>query len=201
MNPTLHFDGIVASYSDRPTLRRTSDAVFVSAENGPLWVLTDLATARALGMTPVSIENANGDFVAPTEQSMRAAVSTMTRNESGALVPDPNSPAGASTTGGVGAQADAPAYPLTFVQYGMTPAEPLVDTSTCTARSDSQALLSNWLNYVTGPGQEKLAAGLVALPDDLKAEAQAIPHEDRFLAGDRSVRRADHGTRRPVARW
>jgi sortase A len=146
--------------------------VFVSAENGPLWVLTDLATARALGMTPVSIENANGEFVAPTEESMRAAVSTMTLNESGALVPDPSAPAGAGTTGGVGAQANVPAYPLTFVQYAMTPAEPLIDTSTCTARADSQALLSNWLNYVIGPGQEKLAAGLVALPDSLKTQAQ-----------------------------
>jgi hypothetical protein len=64
-------------------------------------------------------------------------------------------------------------YPLTYVEYAMVPAEPLVD-ATCTTRPDSQALLTSWLDYLVGPdGQAQLSPGMVALTPDLQAEARA----------------------------
>jgi len=154
------------TYTGRPSLEKATNASFLTFNSGPLWVLTDLATAKALSLTPVAIENANGAFVAPTEQSMRAAVSTLRPDANGALIPDPNA---------VGAtpEADAQPYPLTFVEYGLAPAEPLVDEETCTARTASQKLLTDWLGYITGDGQENLPAGLVALPSALNDQAAA----------------------------
>jgi sortase A len=114
----------------------------------------------------VSIQTASGAYVAPTEDSMLAALSTMQPDENGMLQPDPNA------GGAVSAQAGAEPYPLTFVEYAMTPKEPLVDTTTCTLRSSSQTLLTNWLTYVLGDGQTHLPAGLVPLPADLQAQGQ-----------------------------
>ncbi len=79
---------------------------------GPSWALTDYATAVALGLTPVAIENAAGQFVTPTPQSLAAAVPTMTVGPDGRRVPDVRATA-------------AGAYPLTMVEYAMAPAEPL----------------------------------------------------------------------------
>jgi hypothetical protein len=63
---------------------------------------------------------------------------------------------------------------LTFVEYAMVPAERLrADAPGCAPRTASQALLTDWLKYLTGPGQTKLAKGFVALPDSLKTEATA----------------------------
>jgi hypothetical protein len=59
---------------------------------------------------------------------------------------------------------------MTFVEYALVPAEPLVNAD-CSPRADSQKLLTNWLTYVTGEGQAKLPVGMVALPDNLRKEA------------------------------
>ena len=126
---------------------------------GPQWVWTDLATATRLGMTPVAIPNANGEWVTPTPASLAAAVPTMTRQSNGMLAPN-------ITTTAAGA------YPLTIVEYALAPAEPLVDTA-CAPRTESQKLLGDWLNYVTGDGQAKLPHGFVGLTPALQAEAAA----------------------------
>jgi hypothetical protein len=132
-----------------------------AGNTGPAWVLTDYATAIELGLTPVAIENAAGEFVLPTPQSIAAGVATMTVEPDGRRTPDP----GASTPG---------AYPLPMLEYAMAPAEPLVDEA-CNPRAESQQLLSSWLTFLTGPAQEGLGAGFVPLTPDLAAEAdQAI---------------------------
>jgi hypothetical protein len=61
-------------------------------------------------------------------------------------------------------------YPLTFVEYALAPATPLVD-ATCTPRAGSQALLTTWLSYITGPGQKILPKGFEPLPPALATEA------------------------------
>jgi len=77
----------------------------------------------------LAFRNANGAFVAPTPETMTSAVSRMEPDASGVLQLDPT----------VTAPAGQPQpYPLTYVEYAMVPAEPLVD-ATCTARPDSQA--------------------------------------------------------------
>jgi hypothetical protein len=130
-----------------------------TATPGPGWALTDYATATALGLTPVAIENGAGQFVRPTPESMAAAVPSMLVDADGRRQPDP-------------AGAAAGAYPLTMVEYAMTPAEPLVDAA-CVARPGSQALLASWLQYLIGPGQQALPAGFTPLTPDLQAEAAA----------------------------
>jgi hypothetical protein len=129
-----------------------------AGNTGPAWVLTDYATAVELGLTPVAIENAAGEFVLPTPESIAAGVATMTIEPDGRRSPDP----GASTPG---------AYPLPMLEYAMAPAEPLVDDA-CNPRAESQQLLSSWLTFLTGPAQDGLGAGFVPLTPDLAAEAE-----------------------------
>ena len=138
-----------------------------------MWAITDLVTARALGLTPVAIENAKGDFVAPTPESMTAAVATMKTNADGLLLPDPLATSeGVHTSGGASAAEVVEPYPLTFVQYAMSPAQPLVDPLSSARRTDSQALLSSWLGYLTGQGQHVLPSGFEPLPPALQSVAQ-----------------------------
>jgi len=145
----------------RPALVRGLEAAARSPFQGGTWVLTDLATAEALGLTPVQIENANGQFVAPTPEAMAAAVPKMVRDTYGVLISDPKASAAAG---------QAQPYPLTFVEYALAPAEPLL-AEDCSTRDQSQTLLKAWLQYITGPGQEKLAAGMVPLTADLRGDA------------------------------
>ena len=157
------------TYSGRALLAKPVNNLSFPNNDGPLWVLTDLATAKALGLTPVSIENAAGAFVAPTAASLEAAVATMKPDENGLLVSDP---AATAPSAPAAAAAVADPYPLTFVEYALAPAEPLVDEATCSVRSSSQALLERWLAYVTGDGQQALPAGFVPLTPALATEAK-----------------------------
>ncbi len=95
---------------------------------------------------------------------MAAAVAHMQPDASGILRLDPavTAPAGQTQP-----------YPMTYVEYAMVPAEPLVD-ATCTARTDSQALLTSWLGYLVSPeGQAELSPGMLPLTSDLQAQARA----------------------------
>lgn len=169
------YAGALNLFSSRPVLERNLN---VNGFGG-IWVLTDLATARGLGLTPVSIENASGAFVAPTAETMAAAVTTMKPAADGQLVPRPTatgaSPAATDgmlvpSPGAVGGAGEVQPYPLTFVEYALAPATPLVD-ATCTPRAGSQALLTTWLSYITGPGQKILPKGFEPLPPALATEA------------------------------
>ncbi len=88
---------------------------------------------------------------------MDAAVADMTPDAQGLLQPDPT-------------PADPNAYPLTYVEYALVPAQPLVD-ATCAPRTASQAQLVTWLKYVTGDGQKVLPDGLQPLTPALQTAA------------------------------
>lgn len=154
------FNGSVDMFTGNSTFVKTLRSQNLDAYGG-IWLLTDLATANRLGLAVASIENDNGVFVAPTEESMNAAVATMTRTDDGRLMPDP--------TATVDADAVQP-YPLTFVDYAIAPTSKLVD-SNCTGRPTSQALLTAWLEYAVGDGQDLLPDGYLPLTDDLRASA------------------------------
>lgn len=142
-------------FSGRLAFKKTLDQQWITDNYGGIWAVTDLATATALGLTVVQLENGTGQFVAPTPDNMRAAVAGMTKAADGHLMPQPSQTAG---------------YPLTYVEYAMAPTEPLVDESTCTKRESSQAMLVAWLQYITGDGQRSVPPGLVALPAELAAQ-------------------------------
>jgi hypothetical protein len=109
--------------------------------------------------TPDTVNTPSPTFVAPTAASMDAAVSQMTTQPDGTLLPNPN------TTGSM-------AYPLTFVEYAMAPAQPLLNAD-CSPNTQSQQDLTDWLDYITGPGQSAMPAGLAPLTSALKTQAQA----------------------------
>jgi hypothetical protein len=140
----------------RPALRKGLLGLGTNTSGG-VWVLSDMETATALNLIPAQLQNADGTFVAPNADTMRAALPGMKADEQGILISDPK-------------KGSANAYPMTFVEYALVPAEPLVNAD-CSPRGDSQKLLTNWLTYVTGDGQAKLPAGMVALPDNLRKEA------------------------------
>jgi hypothetical protein len=124
---------------------------------GPAYFLTDYATARRLGLDLVSIQNADGEFVAPTPDSITKGLSTMSAQPDGTLAPDPT-------------EAQAGAYPLPMVEYALAPAGPLVDTERNCRRADSQALLDEWLTFIVGDGQAVLD-NFVPLTAPLRSEA------------------------------
>lgn len=156
------FDAIDA-YTGRPVLGRLTYAADTNlASQGPIWAVTDLVTATNLGMTPVSFETSGGGFVPPNAGSMTAALGTMQRDAQGVLLPDPSARAAASVV---------EPYPLTFVEYAMVPAEPLLNED-CSKRTDAQSILTTWLRYLIGDGQSNLPAGLLPLTAELKAEAE-----------------------------
>jgi hypothetical protein len=153
-----HMTGELDLKTGRPDLARIVYRELYS--QGTYYVLTDLATANALGLTVVSIPDpANtGGWVTPTAETLAAAVPQMQHQQDGTLVPDPNTTAG---------------YPLTYVEYAMAPAQPLVDAN-CAPRTGSQQQLGAWLEYVTTEGQGQLPledGGLVPLTTDLQTDA------------------------------
>lgn len=120
------------------------------------WVVTDLATATINRWTPVALPDAKGNFVAPTEQSLQAAVDAMK------LGPD-----GTAETGTV---AKDGAYPLTFVEYMAVPVNPLIDAN-CKPLKEKQDRLKSFAGLAAGYGQSLLPPGLVRLSPGLAATA------------------------------
>lgn len=154
------YAGAINLVTGRPPLTKAIISISPTSSGG-VWVLTDLVTAKALGLTIVQIENANGQYVEPTPASMAAAVPTMKADANGVLIPDPSAAAPAG---------QVQPYPLTFVEYAIAPTEPLADGSNV-CRTDSQKLMSEWLTYLTTDGQATMPAGMQPLTADLKAEA------------------------------
>jgi hypothetical protein len=152
---------LLTTYTGRPALRQ---ALFSIDTNnfllGGVYVVSDLTTSIAESLVPMAIQtSAGGPFVSPNAASMDAAVADMKPGTDGLLQP-------------AAAPSDPSAYPLTYVEYALVPAQPLVDF-TCTPRTSSQAMLTSWLDYLTGPGQKALASGLTPLTPELEAQAKA----------------------------
>ncbi|RSN28638.1 hypothetical protein DL990_28745 [Amycolatopsis sp. WAC 01416] len=120
------------------------------------WVITDLATATVNRWTPVALPDGKGNFVAPTEQSLRLAADAMK------IGPD-----GTAETGTVSQDG---AYPLTFVEYLAVPVNPLIDAN-CQPMKEKQEQLKSFANLAAGFGQSLLPPGMVRLSPGLAATA------------------------------
>jgi len=115
--------------------------------------ITDTASAARYGVTMASLENSSGQFVAPTTDSMLAAVNAMKTDPStGTLIPDP-------TTKATGA------YPLTTLSYAVALPSAL--------DAKASAAYSSLLSYAATAGQQQgvklgqLPYGYVPLPAKL----------------------------------
>jgi hypothetical protein len=159
------YANVITTLTGRPAVAK---ALASTSDFGGVWLFTDLTTADAYDIAPVAIENASGQFVLPTNDSMTAAVPTMLVTEAGMRVPDPNATAG---------------YPMTYVVYALAPASPLTDAATGACRTESQVLLAKWLTYVTRDGQSELPDGLAPLTPELKADADAALQKVGQTAG------------------
>jgi hypothetical protein len=136
------------------------------------WALTDAATAAVTwgGLDDFALQSydslssapANATYVGPNTASMQAAAANMTAQPDGTLLPDPQG----GPVGGV------EPYPLTYVEYAIAPAQPLLNTD-CTANTAAQKALNEWLTFLVGNGQQDLPAGMAPLPNSLTAQAQA----------------------------
>jgi hypothetical protein len=134
------------------------------------WTLTDAASAAAAWggqsdfalQTPDSVGSATPTYAAPDEASMWAAVSDMSAQPDGTLMPDPH----AAAVNGV------EPYPLTYVEYAIAPTQPLVNAD-CSPNTQAQQNLVSWLNYITGVGQSQLPAGMAPLNPVLQGQAAA----------------------------
>ncbi len=151
----------VDAKSDGLAVRKTVDSAMVGTGSncrfGCLnWVITDLATAKANNWAPVAMPDGDGNFVAPTEQSLQAAAALM-------KVGDDGTPQTGTVTG-------KGAYPLTFVEHLTVPVNPLID-ATCKPMKEKQAQLKAFTELSIGYGQALLAPGLVRLTPSLAATA------------------------------
>jgi hypothetical protein len=165
-NPPPAYD--VQTYTGRSILAHYTTPLSGSA----WWALTDAATAAATWggfddfalQTPDSLAAApaQATYVAPTESSMQAAVANMTAQPDGTLLPNPNG----------GAVNGVEPYPLTYVEYAIAPAQPLLN-SDCTPNTAGQTAMSEWLTYLVNQGQAHLPAGMAPMPSTLVAQATA----------------------------
>jgi hypothetical protein len=120
-------------------------------------VVVDTATAARYQVPLAKLRNRSGQYVAPSEASMKAALATMTDDTvDGVLEPNP-------------ASKDRAAYPLTEVTYAMTAPRQLTE-----AEAKDYA---GFLRYATSAGQipgiapGQLPDGYVPLPASLQKQA------------------------------
>jgi hypothetical protein len=158
----------VQTYTGRSILTHYTTPLSGSA----WWALTDAATAAATwgGLDDFALQSsdsesaapANATYVAPTTASMQAAAANMTAQSDGTLLPNPQG----GQVGGV------EPYPLTYVEYAIAPAQPLLNKD-CTANTAAQTALQEWLTFLVGQGQQDLPTGNAPLPSSLIAQANA----------------------------
>jgi hypothetical protein len=155
------YQGALQFLSGRPAMQKVVFGAG-SSSSGGVWLFTDRQTSAALNITNVKLQNKRGDFVAPTSESLLAAIPAMVPNAQGLLISDPSA---------VGPVGGVQPYPMTMVEYALAPTEPLLNDD-CTVRSAGQQLLHDWLTYITGDaGQASLPGGMVPLTSELKAQA------------------------------
>ena len=128
------------------------------------WALLSATDANAIffGMADFAVQAPGSNppvYVPADKTTMQAAVAGMTAQPDGTLLPNATD----DTT---------KAYPLTYVEYAIVPAQPLV-TSSCTLQTQTELNLFDWLDYITGAGQTELPKGMAPLTTSLQAQAQA----------------------------
>ena len=114
----------------------------------------DWGDAAYLGLDTASLQNAAGDFVAPSQASVDAALDDATTLSNGTLAYD-------YTT------ADPNAYPTPMVTYAVLSLAPQPGNQVV----NETDLLTNVVEFSHQPTGEPLPAGYVPLPDDLYAQA------------------------------
>jgi hypothetical protein len=127
-----------------------------SAKAGRLGYV-DRSFAKKDGLTMVSVENANGEFVDPTDDAIVKGVEGGTHNADGTTTPDFSN-------------AVAGAYPLWTITYAVVP------TSTTTTFDETKGqALATFLDYVVSDEGQTTAAelGFVPLPQELREKAAA----------------------------
>ncbi|MFE0026266.1 hypothetical protein [Amycolatopsis sp. NPDC059021] len=150
-------DAKVGQFAVRKVVDNVTVGTGSDCDNGCLnWVVTDLATARAYGWTPVALPDGKGGYVAPTKESLQAAAATMKPGADGTLQP--------GTASGAGA------YPLTFAEYLTVPVNPLIDAN-CRPQQAKQQQLKTFAQMVVNGGQSALAPGLAPLTPELAGAA------------------------------
>lgn len=133
-------------------------------QGGMPWALLSATDAGAIffGMADFALQAPGSNppvYVPADKTTMQAAVAGMTPQADGTLLPNPTDDA-------------TDAYPLTYVEYAVVPAQPLV-TSSCAPRTQSELDLVDWLDYVTGAGQTEMPKGMAPLTTTLQAQAEA----------------------------
>jgi hypothetical protein len=140
-----------------------------SAGSRSVMAVVDTATAARYGLEVAKLKNANGEFVAPTGDGLRAGFAAMKPSSiPGVLKPDPR------TT-------KAGAYPLTTVSYAVTAPSEL--------DKDAGKAYAEFLNYAAVSGQEpgvdlgKLPEGYEPLPLSLRVQTVLAANTVATLAG------------------
>ena len=177
LGTTTNFGAPPPAYDVQTYTGRSILAHYMTPLSGTAWwSVTDAATAAATWgglddfalQTPDSLTAPPGQatYVSPSgpqaKAAMQAAVANMTTQPDGTLLPNPQG----------GAVGGVEPYPLTYVEYAIAPAQPLMNAD-CTPNSAGQAALSQWLNFLVGAGQNDLPAGMAQLPGSLVTQAQA----------------------------
>lgn len=138
------------------------------------FAILDQGDAAELDFPVASLENAAGNYVAPTDAAMAAAVDhdMITAKNGITQTINPN-----------GKVKDA--YPLTMVIYAMVP--------TSGISKAKAAKIAQWLDYVAGPGQDpgyapgQLPPGYLPLTAKMRAQTLKAASEVLSQAGDKPV--------------
>jgi ABC-type phosphate transport system substrate-binding protein len=132
----------------------------------------DSSEASFYGLNVANLQNAAGNFVAPTPSSLTAAMADIT----------PCAPAGPGCPAGTYqvsyTNPDPAAYPLPDITYAMVPTTP-IPAAKATAIKD---LLTNLVTYSHGDGKNPLPAGYAPLPDAEYQTALAAINADIVAA-------------------
>lgn len=164
-------DGAVANWDPQAAPARfKANGPAAIGERGVL-VLTTTALAQRYGLRSAALQNASGEFVAPTDSSIAEAIrSARTARSAQVLEPDP------------GTAADG-AYPLTTVTYAVTvPKKVPVETAIDYAEFIRYAALDG---QVPGVSDGRLPYGYAPLPNVLSVEADRAA--DRIVAMARAA--------------
>lgn len=131
---------------------------FYSGSGGFAFGAMDSSEADFYGLLPASLQNAAGAFVAPTAQSVDAALSDATQNPDGTLSPNFDD------------TADANAYPLPMVTYALVSTSPQPSQDQATQLKD---LLTNLVTYDHNGGTSAfpLPAGYYPMSDAMFSTA------------------------------
>ena len=157
------------------------DPAQIPGERG-LFAILDEADAAAFRFPVAELLNDRGKYVAPTRDSMTAALASMVATGSNHVTQTVDF-----------AKQSRGAYPLTMIIYAMVP--------TSKTRASKAAAIADFLDYVAGPGQHpglnvgQLPPGYVPLTASLRAETLHAADLVRGQAGNNPA--SNHPTSGP----